>query len=106
MQIPQPRTLNSSQQMAIDMVLKEQRKLTFIQGPPGTGKTTTAIEIICGWIAMGKGPILATAFSNKGMLWCRCKGKAGFQLQTPPKLGGGGGVREMGSIDRTINQLL
>ena len=91
--------------MAIDMVLKERRKLTFIQGPPGTGKTTTAIEIICGWIAMGKGPILATAFSNKGMLWCGCKGKTGFQLQTPPPNWGGGGVREMGSIDRTIDQL-
>ena len=32
----------------------------------GTGKTTTAIEIICGWLRDSRGPILATAFSNKG----------------------------------------
>lgn len=65
--VPEAKLLNESQQEAVDMVLREARRLTLIQGPPGTGKTTTAIEAICSWLRTRKGPILATAFSNKGV---------------------------------------
>ncbi|CAE8623465.1 unnamed protein product [Polarella glacialis] len=64
---PKARQLNESQRLALDLVLKEQRKLSLVQGPPGTGKTTTALEIISGLLHAGRGPILATAFSNKGV---------------------------------------
>eukprot|EP00927_Polykrikos_kofoidii_P039352 TRINITY_DN33755_c0_g1_i1.p1 TRINITY_DN33755_c0_g1~~TRINITY_DN33755_c0_g1_i1.p1 ORF type:complete len:1158 (-),score=210.38 TRINITY_DN33755_c0_g1_i1:56-3121(-) len=65
--VPEAKPLNDSQQGAINMVLTEQRRLTLVQGPPGTGKTTTAIEVMCSWLRKNKGPILATAFSNKGV---------------------------------------
>lgn len=42
------------------------RRFSLIQGPPGTGKTTTAAAIICGWLKSNRGPVLASAFSNKG----------------------------------------
>ena len=42
------------------------RRFTLVQGPPGTGKTTTAVAIICGWLKSNRGPVLASAFSNKG----------------------------------------
>lgn len=64
---PEPKRLNESQQFAVDLVLVEQRRLSLLQGPPGTGKTTTAIEVICGLLRHRRGPILATAFSNKGV---------------------------------------
>lgn len=64
---PQLKRLNESQQAAVDLVLAECRRMTLVQGPPGTGKTTTAIEVICSWLRCRKGPILATAFSNKGV---------------------------------------
>jgi len=58
--------LNESQQNARDMVLEQRRRFTLVQGPPGTGKTTTAVAIICGWLKSNRGPVLASAFSNKG----------------------------------------
>eukprot|EP01065_Artemidia_motanka_P010393 TRINITY_DN15506_c0_g1_i1.p1 TRINITY_DN15506_c0_g1~~TRINITY_DN15506_c0_g1_i1.p1 ORF type:complete len:1653 (+),score=541.43 TRINITY_DN15506_c0_g1_i1:622-4959(+) len=64
--VPPVRRLNASQQAAVDQVIKDKRTLTFLQGPPGTGKTTTAVEIACAWIREGRGPILCTAYSNKG----------------------------------------
>jgi len=64
--VPERLNLNHSQQEAVRIVVEERRTLTFIQGPPGTGKTTTAAAIVCGWLGRGCGPILATAFSNKG----------------------------------------
>ena len=64
---PAATALNAAQRRAVAMVLEERRTLTFVQGPPGTGKTTTAIQIVCGWVARGLGPILVTAFSNKGV---------------------------------------
>lgn len=60
------KTLNESQQSACDMVLEQRRRFSLIQGPPGTGKTTTASAIICGWLKTNRGPVLASAFSNKG----------------------------------------
>ncbi|CAD7926791.1 unnamed protein product [Amoebophrya sp. A120] len=57
-------TLNLSQKNAVAQV--QNRKLTFIQGPPGTGKTTTAAAIAVEWLKKNKGPVLCTAFSNKG----------------------------------------
>jgi len=64
--VPERLNLNHSQQEAVRLVVEERRTLTFIQGPPGTGKTTTAAAIVCGWLGRGCGPILASAFSNKG----------------------------------------
>ncbi|CAJ1441821.1 unnamed protein product [Effrenium voratum] len=58
--------LNESQQNACDMVLDKRQRFTLIQGPPGTGKTTTASAIICEWLKTNRGPVLASAFSNKG----------------------------------------
>eukprot|EP00397_Hematodinium_sp_SG-2012_P004327 GEMP01004338.1.p1 GENE.GEMP01004338.1~~GEMP01004338.1.p1 ORF type:complete len:906 (+),score=219.90 GEMP01004338.1:588-3305(+) len=58
--------LNESQWTAVRQVVDERRRLTFIQGPPGTGKTTTAAAIVCHWLQNKCGPILCTAFSNKG----------------------------------------
>jgi len=68
---PQPRadagpTLNASQRRAMALVVEQRRRFSLIQGPPGTGKTTTAVAIVCGWLRAGRGPILATAFSNRG----------------------------------------
>jgi hypothetical protein len=48
-------------------VIDGQQQVTLIQGPPGTGKTTTAIAIICEWIAKYSCKVLATAHSNKGV---------------------------------------
>ncbi|CAK0823440.1 unnamed protein product [Prorocentrum cordatum] len=64
---PEPRQLNPSQQRAVDIVLEEQRRLSLLQGPPGTGKTTTAVEVVVSWLRAHRGPVLATAFSNKGV---------------------------------------
>eukprot|EP00928_Gymnodinium_smaydae_P000358 TRINITY_DN10139_c0_g4_i1.p1 TRINITY_DN10139_c0_g4~~TRINITY_DN10139_c0_g4_i1.p1 ORF type:complete len:1641 (-),score=443.97 TRINITY_DN10139_c0_g4_i1:4-4422(-) len=61
-----PNQLNSSQHEAARLVLERRRRFSLIQGPPGTGKTTTAIGIICGWVASGRTPVLATAYSNRG----------------------------------------
>ena len=65
-EIHSSKTLNESQQSACDMVLEQRRRFSLIQGPPGTGKTTTAAAIICGWLKSNRGPVLASAFSNKG----------------------------------------
>lgn len=64
---PEPRALNDSQQYAVSLAITEQRCLSLVQGPPGTGKTTAAVEIICSWLRHKRGPIMATAFSNKGV---------------------------------------
>jgi hypothetical protein len=58
--------LNESQQAAVAQILDERRRFNLIQGPPGTGKTTTASSIICEWLKTNRGPVLASAFSNKG----------------------------------------
>ncbi|CAD7948713.1 unnamed protein product [Amoebophrya sp. A25] len=58
------KSLNPSQQLAVQ--LAQERRLSFVQGPPGTGKTFTAAAIAVEWLKAGKGPILCTAFSNKG----------------------------------------
>lgn len=58
--------LNLSQRKAVQEVQEKRRRFSLIQGPPGTGKTTTAVAIICGWLRKGKGPILASSFSNRG----------------------------------------
>eukprot|EP00929_Paragymnodinium_shiwhaense_P075401 TRINITY_DN3854_c0_g1_i1.p1 TRINITY_DN3854_c0_g1~~TRINITY_DN3854_c0_g1_i1.p1 ORF type:complete len:1545 (+),score=454.06 TRINITY_DN3854_c0_g1_i1:54-4637(+) len=58
--------LNPSQLEATKWVLEQRRRFTLIQGPPGTGKTTTASAIICGWLKSNRGPVLASAFSNRG----------------------------------------
>lgn len=50
----------------MQQVLEHRRRFTLVQGPPGTGKTTTAASIICGWLKSNRGPVLASAFSNKG----------------------------------------
>lgn len=57
--------LNESQRAAVRQVI-DGRRLTLIQGPPGTGKTSTCAAIVCAWLKAGCGPILCTAFSNKG----------------------------------------
>eukprot|EP01062_Namystynia_karyoxenos_P068725 TRINITY_DN636_c0_g1_i7.p1 TRINITY_DN636_c0_g1~~TRINITY_DN636_c0_g1_i7.p1 ORF type:complete len:1277 (+),score=548.10 TRINITY_DN636_c0_g1_i7:143-3973(+) len=59
--------LNPSQLEAVAKVIDEGRKLSLIQGPPGTGKTTTAIAIICEWVAKYRGNLLATSHSNAGL---------------------------------------
>ncbi|CAE7941203.1 asd [Symbiodinium necroappetens] len=56
--------LNRSQAAALRLVLERRRRFSLVQGPPGTGKTTTAVSIICGWTR--RGPVLASAFSNRG----------------------------------------
>eukprot|EP00929_Paragymnodinium_shiwhaense_P055921 TRINITY_DN27995_c0_g1_i3.p1 TRINITY_DN27995_c0_g1~~TRINITY_DN27995_c0_g1_i3.p1 ORF type:complete len:1156 (+),score=273.93 TRINITY_DN27995_c0_g1_i3:35-3469(+) len=66
-EVPAPKTLNETQNRAVDLVIKEARRLSLVQGPPGTGKTTTAIEMITSWLRTNNGPVLATAFSNKGV---------------------------------------
>ncbi|CAE8589524.1 unnamed protein product, partial [Polarella glacialis] len=58
--------LNRSQEAATRLVLERRRRFSLIQGPPGTGKTTTAVAIICGWLRTQRGPVLASAFSNRG----------------------------------------
>eukprot|EP00930_Biecheleria_cincta_P039257 TRINITY_DN27000_c0_g1_i1.p1 TRINITY_DN27000_c0_g1~~TRINITY_DN27000_c0_g1_i1.p1 ORF type:complete len:1619 (-),score=376.47 TRINITY_DN27000_c0_g1_i1:52-4908(-) len=58
--------LNRSQEAATRIVLERRRRFSLIQGPPGTGKTTTAVATICGWLRSKKGPVLASAFSNRG----------------------------------------
>merc|ERR1719277_89903 len=58
--------LNESQQRAMSMVLNDRHRFSLIQGPPGTGKTTTASSIIAGWLKTNRGPVLASAFSNRG----------------------------------------
>ncbi|CAJ1351779.1 unnamed protein product [Effrenium voratum] len=58
--------LNRSQEAAMRLVLERRRRFSLIQGPPGTGKTTTAVSIICGWLRTRRGPVLASAFSNRG----------------------------------------
>merc|ERR1719247_1600417 len=58
--------LNPSQQNAANMVLESRHRFSLIQGPPGTGKTTTASAIVCRWLKSNRGPVLASAFSNKG----------------------------------------
>ncbi|CAK0848491.1 unnamed protein product [Prorocentrum cordatum] len=59
--------LNPSQKEAARYVLELRRRFSLIQGPPGTGKTTTAVATICGWLRSRRGPVLATAFSNRGV---------------------------------------
>jgi len=55
--------LNESQKAAC--LEAWQKRLTLIQGPPGTGKTSTAIEIIRGWIyANPNATILVSAGTN------------------------------------------
>ncbi|CAK0906866.1 unnamed protein product [Prorocentrum cordatum] len=74
---PPEAPLNPSQQRAVAVTARERRQLALIQGPPGTGKTATAIEVIVSWLRASRGPILATAFTNKGVdnlaegLWLR-----------------------------------
>ncbi|CAE7330368.1 Upf1 [Symbiodinium natans] len=58
--------LNRSQEAALRLVLERRRRFSLVQGPPGTGKTTTAVSIICGWLRTRRGPVLASAFSNRG----------------------------------------
>lgn len=58
--------LNRSQEAAMRLVLERRRRFSLIQGPPGTGKTTTAVSMICGWLRTRRGPVLASAFSNRG----------------------------------------
>lgn len=60
------KSLNASQRQAVQLVLDKRRRFSLIQGPPGTGKTTTAVAICCGWLRSGRGPILASSFSNRG----------------------------------------
>eukprot|EP01059_Diplonema_ambulator_P031685 TRINITY_DN589_c0_g1_i1.p1 TRINITY_DN589_c0_g1~~TRINITY_DN589_c0_g1_i1.p1 ORF type:complete len:1300 (+),score=277.94 TRINITY_DN589_c0_g1_i1:577-3900(+) len=64
--IPPTAPLNEYQMEAYKRAVQEKQQLSFIQGPPGTGKTYTAIEIVIGWLRDNKGPVLVTAFSNKG----------------------------------------
>ena len=55
--------LNESQKAAC--LEAWQKRLTLIQGPPGTGKTSTAIEIVRGWIyANPDATILVSAGTN------------------------------------------
>eukprot|EP00930_Biecheleria_cincta_P067106 TRINITY_DN534_c0_g1_i2.p1 TRINITY_DN534_c0_g1~~TRINITY_DN534_c0_g1_i2.p1 ORF type:complete len:1465 (-),score=368.91 TRINITY_DN534_c0_g1_i2:53-4408(-) len=58
--------MNESQQSAVNQVLNDRRRFNLVQGPPGTGKTTTASAIIAGWLQSNRGPVLASAFSNRG----------------------------------------
>jgi RecA/RadA recombinase len=55
-------TLNTSQQEAVQAVMKHQL-LTIIHGPPGTGKTTTLLEAILQITRQGE-KVLVTAPSN------------------------------------------
>ncbi|XP_018025179.1 DNA-binding protein SMUBP-2 isoform X2 [Hyalella azteca] len=59
------KTLDQSQQEAVDFVVKQQ-DLAVVHGPPGTGKTTTLIEIIRQHVKMGL-KVLALAPSNLGV---------------------------------------
>ena len=62
---PLPNTtagLNSSQQQAIDMILRAQ-DLAIIHGPPGTGKTTTLVEAVR-ILSQTEPNLLVTAPSN------------------------------------------
>ncbi|KAA8493028.1 Regulator of nonsense transcripts 1 [Porphyridium purpureum] len=54
--------LNTSQRTALNYVLG--RTFSLIQGPPGSGKTLTLCHAIHAMHALGRGPILAVAFSN------------------------------------------
>ena len=55
----------------------------------------------------GQGPHLGHCLLQQGYAVVQMQREGGFSTPDPPKTGGrGGGVREMGSIDRTINQLL
>ena len=56
------RHLNSSQQMAVDAIVHNE-KMVIVHGPPGTGKTTTLTEAIVQLIKAGE-KVLVSAPSN------------------------------------------
>ena len=58
----QNRTLNESQQRAVNAIL-ENEKMVVVHGPPGTGKTTTLTEAIVQLVKMGE-KVLVSAPSN------------------------------------------